>query len=341
MTETKILTCSNEDIAIAADCIKKGGIVIFPTETVYGLGADATNIESAKKIYQAKGRPSDNPLICHVTQAEEAEKYCVTSPFYYKIAEKFMPGPITVILKKRSDCIIPAAVTGGLDTIAIRVPSNETARKLIKFSGVPIAAPSANLSGTPTLTALRHIIKDMNGRVDYIIDGGDSDIGLESTVVMIKNEDELVLLRPGAVTAEQLGEICSSLTIEKAVYEKFEGRPISPGMKYRHYAPDAKVVILDGNDGDVYKFLKSEPNQPVICFDEDEFILKEFPKSFSIGRREDHTSHAHRLFAALRDLDGGDVIYVRMPAKEGIGLAVFNRLIKAAGYEIKKLGDRI
>lgn len=323
----------------AARCIREGGLVVFPTETVYGLGANALDKKAAAKIYTAKGRPSDNPLICHLASADEAEKYCETNRLYYKLAGRFMPGPLTVILPKKKNregtYIIPDTVTGGLPNAALRVPSNEIAHGLIMAAGVPVAAPSANLSGSPSPTALRHVIEDMFGRVDVIIDGGDSEIGLESTVAAVF-ENEIKLLRPGAVTVEDLQTVCSNVTVDRAVFEKFDGIPLSPGMKYRHYAPRARVIMLDGDDPEIYSFLSGKQKCGILCYDEDKVLL-ERPNTLSLGSKSDHATQAHRLFACLRDLDDAGVIYARMPSRKGLGLAVFNRLIKAAGYEVINL----
>lgn len=332
--QTKIITPDRIDEA--ARCILDGGLVIFPTETVYGLGANALDSKAAAKIYAAKGRPSDNPLICHLSSVDDAEKYCETNELFYKLARCFMPGPLTVILPKKrnkdGEPLIPDTVTGGLPSAALRIPSNATAHALIEAAGVPIAAPSANISGSPSPTTLRHVVADMYGRVDMIIDGGESDIGLESTVV-ISCGSELRLLRPGAVTYEDLRTVCDNITVDHAVYEKFDGVPLSPGMKYRHYAPRARVIMLDGGDNEVYAFLAEKKDCGILCYDSDLDLLKR-PNTMSMGRKDDHLTQAHRLFACLRDLDTVDVIYARMPSRDGVGLAVFNRLIKAAGYEV-------
>lgn len=333
---TKIL--SSSELEEAAEVIRNGGLVIFPTETVYGLGANALDAKASANIYAAKGRPSDNPLISHLAYAADAEKYCVTNELFYKIAERFMPGPITVVLPKKPG-IIPDTTTGGLQTAAIRVPIDATAHRLIELAGVPIAAPSANLSGSPSPTTLRHVIEDMFGRVDCIIDGGDSDIGVESTIAMPDTDEEgelIRLLRPGAVTIEMLREICPRVIADAAVTQKSDARPLAPGMKYRHYAPKSRVVMLDGDDEAVYAFLADKNGCAILCYDGDECLLKR-EKALSLGEKSDHYAQAHRLFAALRDLDGAPVIYARMPSRDGVGLAVFNRLIKAAGYEIMKL----
>jgi len=336
LKDTKIL--KQTEIEYASKVIKNGGLVIFPTETVYGLGADALNEDASKNIYLAKGRPSDNPLICHLAFPEDAEKYCQTNELYYSLAEHFMPGPITVILpKKKSEDgtpIIPNTTSGGLDSVAVRIPSNPIAHELILRSGVPIAAPSANLSGSPSPTTLRHVVEDMMGRVDCIIDGGDSDIGVESTIVMIDG-NKLKLLRPGGITIEMLSQL-ADVEVDDAVIKKSDARPLAPGMKYRHYAPKSQVIILDGDDNSVYEFLSDKKDFAMICFDEDLDKINTEIK-MSIGKKDDYASHAHKLFSTLRDIDGHGIIYARMPSKNGVDFAVFNRLIKAAGYEIKQL----
>lgn len=325
-----------ESLAPAAEVIRRGGLVAFPTETVYGLGGNALDPDAAKKIYRAKGRPSDNPLIVHLGSAADAERYAVTGDLFDRIAETLMPGPLTVILKKRD--MIPDSVTGGLDTVGIRVPSHPVARELIELAGVPIAAPSANLSGKPSPTSFDHVYHDLNGKVDVIIDGGPSDFGLESTI--IKPEDGVIhLLRPGAVTVEMLSLFDQPIEIDPAVTRRFDGVPLAPGMKYRHYAPDKPLVVLDGCDEAVYSYLAERERRAVICFDEDLSAI-DGEHVVSCGSKSDSLTQAQRLFACLRELDGLtdiDVIYARMPAKVGIGLAVFNRLIKAAGFQVLRL----
>ena len=335
--DTKII--SEKEIETGAEIIRQGGLVIFPTETVYGLGANALDSTASAKIYAAKGRPSDNPLICHLASADDAEKYCAVNEMYKKLAARFMPGPITVILPKKynenGEPIVPDTTTGGLDSVAVRVPSNRIARKLIEKSGLPIAAPSANISGSPSPTTLRHVLEDMYGRVDCIIDGGDSEIGLESTIVMPK-EDKIYLLRPGAVTIEMLRDVCDNIVVDASVTQKSDARPLAPGMKYRHYAPKSKVVMLDGDDESVYEYLADKTDCAILCYDGDKCLLCR-DHAMSLGDKNDHLTQAHRLFAALRDLDGVGTIYARMPSREGVGLAVFNRMVKAAGYEIVEL----
>ena len=336
--EIKTLVCKadKENIIKAAGIIKAGGLAVFPTETVYGLGANALDPEAAKKIYAAKGRPSDNPLIIHLADFAEAEKYVYTCGLFYKLAEIFMPGPLTVILPKRA--IIPREVTGGLDTAAIRVPSNTAAFELIKAAEVPIAAPSANLSGKPSPTSVNHVIEDLFGKVDIILDGGDSEIGLESTVVKINSENNIILLRPGKITYEELLSVCGDVEIGASVTENFEGKPSAPGMKYRHYAPDAKVYLLDGEDEKIYEYLKNilTENCGVLCYDED---LPHITRGsvISVGSKNNYEEQARSLFRCLREFKSVGIIYARMPGRGGMGLAVYNRLIKAAGFEVIKL----
>ncbi|MBO7376568.1 MAG: threonylcarbamoyl-AMP synthase, partial [Clostridia bacterium] len=318
--------------------IRCGGLVVFPTETVYGLGGDATSANASKKIYEAKGRPSDNPLIVHISRPEDAEKYAVTSEYYYRLAKKFMPGPLTVILPKKD--AIPFETTGGLDSVAIRCPSDRTANKLIATAGVPIAAPSANLSGKPSPTNASDVIKDMTGRVDMIIDGGDSEIGLESTIVKLDGGNGL-LLRPGAVTVDALSCVLENVTVAPAVLGVLgeNEKPLSPGMKYRHYAPDAPCVLLEGEDGAVLEFLKNAPADAVIlCYTEEVAALSGH-KIIDVGGRSDLKTQAHRLFSALRDADrmGASIIYAHKPTTDGLGLALYNRMLRAAAHTVKHI----
>ena len=332
--KTLIIRYEGKDSLIpAAEIIKKGGIVAFPTETVYGLGGNALDPSAASKIYAAKGRPSDNPLIVHLDKFENAGVYAHTTPLFFDIANAFMPGPITVILKKRS--FIPDSVTGGLDTVGLRVPSNKIARELIELSGVPIAAPSANISGKPSPTSFEHVYHDLNGKVDAIIDGGSCDFGVESTIIKLDGKN-IQLLRPGAVTVEMLSLFGEGLYVDPAVTEKFDGTPLAPGMKYRHYAPSTPLTVLDGSDKEVYSYLSERPDVGVICFDEDLPYLSN-AYVISCGSACDTLTQAKMLFECLRKMDERkDLkhIYARIPSRVGIGLAVFNRLIKAAGFSV-------
>ncbi len=324
----------------AAKIILSGGLVVFPTETVYGLGGNGLLADAAKKIYSAKGRPSDNPLIIHIAEPKDAENYAFTGDIYYRLAESFMPGPLTVIMKKR-DCI-PHSVTGGLDTVAVRCPSHPVAHALIEKCGVPIAAPSANISGRPSPTSAEYVIEDMNGRVEMIIDGGECEIGLESTIVKIDG-NSLTLLRPGAITYDALCCVCEDVKIAPAVLEKLaeNEKPLSPGMKYRHYAPNADFVLLDGDDNDVLEFIKKEQvenNCAVLCYDE-ELSHLDASLSICIGAKEDLNTQAKKLFTALREADklGANKIYAHLPTLDGLGLALYNRMIRAAAHTIKKV----
>lgn len=328
------------DLARAASILRSGGLVVFPTETVYGLGGDATRDEAAKKIYAAKGRPSDNPLIIHIATPADAEAYAVTNELYYRLAKAFMPGPLTVILPRRET--IPTSTTGGLDSVAVRCPAHLVAHKLIELCGFPIAAPSANLSGKPSPTSAAHVAQDMDGRVDMILDGGESEIGLESTIVKVDG-DGLILLRPGGITYDALTLVCEKVTIADAVMHKLaeNERPLSPGMKYRHYAPTAPLVLLSGKDEDVMAYCKKQAKTrscAFLCYDEECQALSG-NILFPIGKKEDLAAQARRLFAALREADATDaeIIYAHLPPQEGLGLALYNRLIRAAAHTVQEV----
>lgn len=334
----------SQDVKHAADIIRDGGLVAFPTETVYGLGGDATNPISSKKIYDAKGRPSDNPLIIHIAEPSDAEAYAYTNHVYYKLAEAFMPGPLTVILPKKET--VPYETTGGLDTVAVRCPSHPIAHAIIKAAGVPIAAPSANISGRPSATSAKYVIEDFNGRVDMIVDSGDCEIGLESTIVMVdeKISDEgILLLRPGAITYDALCCVCKDVlispNIEGALGEN--ERPISPGMKYKHYAPAAPLVLLDGDDESFISYLSNEQknkNCAILCYDEDVSKLDD-NLLLTIGPKGDVATQSRRLFSRLRECDElkPDIIYAHLPDKNGLGLALYNRMIRAAAHTVIKI----
>lgn len=326
--------------------IREGGLVAFPTETVYGLGASAFSAESAKKIFEAKGRPGDNPLIVHAAYPEDAERFAYTNSLYYRLAERFMPGPLTVILPKKD--IIPYEVTGGLPSVGIRCPAHMAAHRLILSAGVPIAAPSANLSGSPSPTLGEHVRRDLDGRCDAIIDGGSSDFGLESTVISIsdKGDDSVVILRPGAVTREDLLEVASAVTLSVAVTDpSLAGeRPESPGMKYRHYAPKCRFVLVDASDGDFFDYVNSasenERTSGAIVCDSEAGYLKNC-RPYSYGRKGDARELCHSLFAIFRkaDDDGIKELYARLPEKSGWSLALYNRMIRAAGNKIITPGE--
>ena len=349
--ETKIFSLCVEDnictlLQDAAEIIKQGGLVVFPTETVYGLGADATNPNATTKIYQAKGRPSDNPLIIHIADPKDVEGYAMANSTYYYLAQHFMPGPLTVILPSKDS--VPKTTRGGLDTVAVRCPENKIARELIRLADVAIAAPSANLSGSPSPTTFEYAFSDMNGRVDAIIDGGDCDFGLESTIVSINSDDTLTLLRPGKITKEDFESIGLKVNIADAVTASLkEGeQAISPGMKYKHYAPIAPLVLLDGTKEQISEYIRqnSAGNNKiaVITYEDDADYISNTLSSVDIykfGARGNETEQAHLLFKLLRDTDkmNYSVIYAPLPHMNGIGLALYNRMIRAAAHNIIRL----
>ena len=347
--ETKVIRITDpaksvNELRDAARILREGGLVVFPTETVYGLGGNGLSASSSEKIYAAKGRPSNNPLIIHISSPAEADKYAVTGDLYDRLAAAFMPGPLTVVLPKR-DCI-PYATTGGLDTVAVRCPDHPIAHALLTECDFPVAAPSANLSGKPSPTVAAHVITDLSGRVDMIIDGGESDIGLESTIVKLDSDESgeyLTLLRPGAVTADALTCVCERVVIAPAVLEQLkEGeRPLSPGMMYKHYAPTTPLVLLDGDPNHVLSFLQSEQRArscAILCY------LEEAPDLtnqglFPVGGRNDLATQAHCLFSLLREADkaGAEIMYAHLPPRDGLGLALYNRMIRAAAHTVQKI----
>ncbi len=341
---TVLLKDTDEDIKKAAEIIKNGGLVGMPTETVYGLGANALNPKAVLDIFKAKGRPADNPLIVHISDVSQIEKFSLAEeiPENAKIlAEKFWPGPLTMIVKKGK--AVPDEVSAGLDTVAIRFPSHPVAQKLISFAGLPVAAPSANLSGSPSPTTPQHVMRDLKGKIPAIIDGGICNVGLESTVITLA-ENPPRLLRPGGITLEQLRDALGDVALDDAVLHKLkEGRrAASPGMKYKHYAPKANVTILKGGNRDFYDFVNanSHSNRAVICYDEDAPFIK--GNKFLLGSKSDSAQQAHRLFDVLRQIDLNPeitAVYARCPDINGVGLAVYNRLIRAAGFEVKDLAE--
>ena len=336
---TLLLKNNQQDIEKAGEILKNGGLVGLPTETVYGLAADALNGSAVAKIFQAKGRPMDNPLIVHIADFSDIEKYNLVSEIpqqAYKLANAFWPGPLTIIMKK-SD-IIPNEVSAGLSTVAIRFPSHPVAQKIIKAAGVPLAAPSANLSGSPSPTTAQHVVNDLNGRIDAVLDGGACDVGLESTVITLATDIPRVL-RPGGVTVEQLREVLGKVDVDDAVVHKLKDGVVaaSPGMKYKHYAPKSDVILLKCNDEEYINYVNKNADNSVaaLCCDEDIELLN--VKTYSLGRRNEYTAHAQNLFDVLRKIDDDGVVktvYSRLPSASGVGLAVYNRLIRAAGFEV-------
>ena len=330
--DTQLLSTSEQDIKKAGAIIRSGGLVAFPTETVYGLGANALDENAVKSIYRAKGRPSDNPLIVHVAQKDDiAPLVKEVTPQAKALIDAFFPAPLTIILEK-SD-IIPSATSGGLGTVAIRMPQNETARAVIKASGVPVAAPSANTSGLPSPTKAKYVIDDMNGKIDAIIEGGDCEVGVESTVITLA-EDVPTILRPGAVTKEMLEAVIGEVKIAGAVLgELGKGETAaSPGMKYKHYSPKAKILLVGARKEDYENFVNTRQNAFALCFEGDDVRIPHV----TYGTESDELSQARELFDALRRLDelGAQRVYARMPHKDGVAMAVYNRLIRAAAFNI-------
>lgn len=328
--ETKILSTSEYDIALAGEILRNGGLVAFPTETVYGLGADALNDEAVKSIYRAKGRPSDNPLIVHIAEKEDIIPLVKkVTPKAQALMDEFFPAPLTIILQKSDK--IGDTVSGGLDTVAVRMPQNKTARALIRAAGKPIAAPSANTSGLPSPTKAKHVIDDMNGKIDAILCGEDCEFGVESTVITLATEVPTIL-RPGAITKEMLEEVIGKVDVAPAVLEGMKNNEVaaSPGMKYKHYAPKAKVMLVNACKEKYESFVNAKKDAFALCFENDDINI---PK-VTFGKENDDISQAKELFDALRQLDemGAKKVYARIPHKNGVGMAVYNRLIRAAAF---------
>ena len=331
--ETKRL--SQQDIQTAADLLRIGGLVGIPTETVYGLGANGLDPAAVGRIFQAKGRPQDNPLILHIPGAAWLERYCQSIPERaWALAEAFWPGPLTMIVPK-GGCI-PNEVSCGLDTVGIRLPSHPLARDLIRTAGVPLAAPSANTSGRPSTTTAEHVLRDMDGKIAAILDGGPCGVGVESTVITLAL-DKPRLLRPGGITLEQLRSVLGEVEVDRALYEKIgdDVKVSAPGMKYRHYAPKAPVTVVRGDPQRSAKYIKEHIQGPtgVLCFDEYKDL---FPTCVveCFGSQSDLAAQAREVFDRLRAFDDTDVkqIWAQCPSDEGLGLAVENRLTQAAGF---------
>ena len=323
--------------AIAANIIRQDGLVAIPTETVYGLGANGLSETAVAKIFEAKGRPQDNPLILHIAGPEQIELFCHHIPqAAYDLAEKFWPGPLTIVLPAKS--IVPKRTTGGLDTVAVRCPDSDVTREIIRISGVPVAAPSANISGKPSTTTAEHVRHDHDGRIEAIVDGGSCRVGVESTIVDL-TEERPRLLRPGGVTPEQLIEVLGDLIVDKAVTAQIDKDEVvkAPGMKYKHYAPQSEVVIVSGGREKAAEYIRAhfEPGDRVLCFEE-ELPLYEGCDPLSYGREADVNTLSAGLFGALRELDDPKIhqVYARCPVGGGVAYAVQNRLKKAAAFHI-------
>lgn len=334
---------SEENISVIESCakiIKNGGLVAFPTETVYGLGANALISDAVKGIYAAKGRPSDNPLIVHINDIDTLNLIAKNiSNKAMLLIDKFWPGPLTIIFDKTD--VIPKETAGGLDTVAVRMPKNEIAKLLIDKSGVPIAAPSANLSGKPSPTKASHVIDDLNGKVNAIIDGGSSDIGLESTVIDMST-DIPCILRPGAITKSMIESVIGNVILDKNLLNEHE-KPKSPGMKYKHYAPDADIILVQGNNINnvVNKIIElsnsyTNKNIGIICTEETKDFYKNYNNVISLGSKNNTETIAKNLFDTFREFNklNVDIIFAEGLPEENLELAIMNRLKKASGYNI-------
>ena len=338
------LFTSEEEQALqeAGEVLRRGGLVAFPTETVYGLGGDALNPESSRKIYAAKGRPSDNPLIIHIARMEDLAPIVgqVTEEAVL-LAQAFWPGPLTMVLHKSES--VPYETTGGLDTVAVRMPSHPVARRLIACGGGYVAAPSANLSGRPSPTSAKYVIEDMDGRVDMIIDGGEGDIGLESTIVDLTVSPPQIL-RPGYITQDMLSEVLGQISVDRTILEADSGQaPRAPGMKYRHYAPKGELTIISGPAGQVTDYINvhaaedREQGHKVGVIGTDEVLVQYRADVVrSLGSRQDEESIARHLYSILREFDDEQVtrIYSECFESTGLGQAIMNRLLKAAGHKL-------
>lgn len=338
---------SSDELMEAAELLRSGGLVAFPTETVYGLGANALDQNAALRIYEAKGRPSDNPLIVHISRIQDMEELAERIPEKaYLLAQTFWPGPLTMILKKKA--CVPDKTTGGLDTVAIRLPANRIAKELIARSGVFVAAPSANLSGKPSPTKAEHVIRDLNHRVEMIIDGGKATLGLESTIVDLSG-DEPVILRPGCITRAMLMNVIGPLEYDPAILDSNPDKdlvPKAPGMKYRHYAPEGNLTIYEGDISKISEAINLSAKEKLesgyrvgVIATEETKALYPYGIVKTVGSRKDEVSIAAGLYAVLREFDDlhTEYIYSESFQDHSLGQAIMNRLLKAAGYRVVKI----
>ena len=326
-----------EDVALAAKLIREGRLVAIPTETVYGLGANGLDAGAVLHIFEAKGRPQDNPLILHISEPREMENICHDIPqAAWLLAERFWPGPLTMVLPVRDN--VPKRTTAGLDTVAVRCPKTAATRELIRLAGVPVAAPSANRSGKPSTTTAAHVLHDMDGRIDAILDGGACEVGVESTIVDLTGERPR-LLRPGGITPEELKALLGVLDIDRAVLGQIANDAVvrAPGMKYKHYAPAAEVIIVSGSSEAAARYIRRHfgDGDATLCFAE-ELPLYGGCNPTAYGRLDAPQTLSAGLFAALRDLDRPEIrtIYARCPEGGGLAYAIGNRLKKAAGFHV-------
>ena len=340
MMNTQLLPATDESLALAAHLLAEGQLVAFPTETVYGLGAHALDRDAVLGIFAAKGRPADNPLIVHIHDRSQLDGICEVNNLSLRLMDAFWPGPLTIILPKKE--AVPYEVTANLETVAVRMPSHPVAAALLKACGLPIAAPSANRSGKPSPTAAKHVFDDMDSRIPLIIDGGESDVGLESTVISLAGEKPCIL-RPGGVTQAMLEAVIGPVDLAGSILRPLEKgeKALSPGMMYKHYSPDGQVTLIEGEESQVVEALRrlyahaaSEGHRAcVMCFTEHVSALADC-HPHDIGHKDDPSEVARRLFATLRDLDDEkmDVIFSEVVPPEGVGLAVMNRLGRAAAF---------
>ena len=335
--KTELKKPNKSSIEKACELLKTGEIVCVPTETVYGLAGDATNSQAVKKIFIAKGRPGDNPLIVHIANMDMLEGIVkFVSNDAKKLANAFWPGPLTIVMPKGDK--VAAETCAGLDSVGVRMPSHPVAREIIEKSGVAFAAPSANLSGKPSPTNAADVFADMNGRIPLIIDGGESDAGVESTVVSVLS-DTPIILRPGIITKEMMQNVLGKeVKIAKAITEevKNDEKVLSPGMKYKHYSPNAQVILVKSNFDKFksYVALNKTKGTWALVFDGEQDKLN--VPALSYGREDSPKEQAHQIFTKLRELDkvNARTVYARCPSPEGVGLAVYNRLIRSAGFNI-------
>ena len=328
-------------IAAAAEVIRSGGLVAFPTETVYGIGADAMNDEAVRRIFAAKGRPADNPLIVHIAHADDADRLAFVTDNAYRAMQAFWPGPLTAVLKSRGK--LPGSVSGGLDTVGIRLPGRDVARELIESSDRFIAAPSANLSGKPSPTLAAHVIEDFYGKVPIILDGGPTEVGVESTVCDFTGEIP-VILRPGGITREMIRDACGDVSVARAVLEGMADneKAASPGMKYKHYSPKAVVYVADGDSASAIAKKVEAMYDKCIGAGKKTLILCMKDRAAAYGNRNtlilgnSEADVAHSMFAALREADlmKADVVLFEAVSNDGIGLAVMNRVLRAAAFKV-------
>lgn len=339
--KTELLLPTKENIEKSGRILREGGLVAIPTETVYGLAANALDGEAVKNIFAAKGRPMDNPLIVHISDFSQIEKFGLVSEIpekAWRLAEKFWPGPLTIIMPKGKN--IPDEVSAGLSTVALRFPVHPVAQAVIDAAGCPLAAPSANTSGSPSPTTSQHVMHDMSGKIPVILDGGMCEVGVESTVITVADGVPM-LLRPGGITLEQLEEVIGKVEVSDAVLHKMKDgqKAESPGMKYKHYAPKANLILVKASDDKYIEFVNSKKSDSVgaLCYDEDAALLD--VQCFAYGEKDNYSQQANRLFDALRAIDETNLttVYGRCPDTQGVAMAVYNRLIRAAGFEVIEL----